>query len=32
MKVTLTKNAYQQLIHQLGAEPMIRLNEVRTTG
>lgn len=32
MKVTITKDAIQQLINVLGAEPIIRLNEVRTTG
>ncbi len=32
MKVTITNDANQQLINELGAKPAIRLNEVRTTG
>ncbi|MDR7079488.1 hypothetical protein J2Y03_004546 [Neobacillus niacini] len=32
MKVTITKDANEQLIKVLGAEPTIRLNEIRTTG
>jgi hypothetical protein len=32
MKVTISKDAIQQLINVLGTEPTIRINEVRTTG
>lgn len=32
MKVTLTIDAKQQLKDLLGEEPVIKLNEVRTTG
>lgn len=32
MKVTITIDAKQQLIHVLGEEPTIKLDEIRTTG
>ncbi len=32
MKVTITNEANQQLVKELGAEPAIRINEIRTTG
>ncbi|PLS01881.1 hypothetical protein CVD27_23315 [Neobacillus cucumis] len=32
MKVSITKDAQQQLITQLGEEPTVRINEIRTTG
>jgi hypothetical protein len=32
MKVTITNDANQQLINVLGEDPIIRLNEIRTTG
>ncbi|SEN06913.1 hypothetical protein SAMN05192533_108223 [Mesobacillus persicus] len=32
MKVTITKAANEQLTNQLGPEPKLKLNEVRTTG
>lgn len=32
MKVTITTDAKQQLLHVLGENPTIKLNEIRTTG
>ena len=32
MKVNITKDANQQLINLLGAEPIVKINEIRTTG
>ena len=32
MKVTITKDANQQLITSLGEGPIVRINEIRTTG
>ncbi len=32
MRVTITNDAKQQLINQLGEKPTIRMNEIRTSG